>query len=157
MEITGQRELEARQLMESISAEKWEALISILKPSEPAPTDGCNRPPSAADQLEAARERIRVEKLQLSERFRAWRKEVLKGYEVPYNWQPSYQTMATAVEYMDKIPCNRDAMLEVVCFMYEYGFKRGTNYGKKAASHAGHTKSGRAQNDEIQPAKAIHQ
>ena len=157
MEITGQRELEARQLMESISAEKWEALISILKPSEPAPIEGCNRPPSAADQLEAARERIRVEKLQLSERFRAWRKEVLKGYEVPYNWQPSYQTMATAVEYMDKIPCNRDAMLEVVCFMYEYGFKRGTNYGKKAASHAGHTKSGRAQNDEIQPAKAIHQ
>ncbi len=149
MEITGQRELEARQLMESISAEKWEALISILKPSEPEPTEGTGKQPTAADQLEAARERIRIEKVQLSERFRAWRKEVLKGYEVPYNWQPSYQTMATAIEYMDKIPCNRDAMLEVVCFMYEYGFKRGLDLGKKkAALHAGHMKSGRVQNAE---------
>lgn len=150
MEITGQRELEARQLMESISAEKWEALISILKPSDPEPAEGtAERPVSAADQLEAARERIRLEKIQLSERFKAWRREVLKGYEVPYNWQPSYQTMATAIEYMDKIPCNRDAMLEVVCFMYEYGFKRGSDFGKKkAALHAGHMKSGRVQNAE---------
>lgn len=146
MEITGQRELEARQIMERVTQEQWEALVSFLKPAEQLPADEYRRPESAADKLEAARERIRLEKLQLSERFRAWRKEVLKGYEVPYNWQPSYQTMATAVEYMDKIPCNRDAMLEVVCFMYEYGFKRGSDFGKKkAALHAANMKSGKAQ------------